>query len=339
MKKEITVKGKTVEEAVANGAAQLGMTADGVSYEVIEEAKRGFLGMGSSPATVKVFYVFKPLEAARSFAEKLISDLGLDIQVVIHDDGNGEALMTLTGADAGELIGRRGETLDAFQYLINLAANKKETDERKYTRVTLDIENYREKREQTLRQLAVRIAGKVKKIGKSMTLEPMNAYERRIIHSEIQNIEGVSTSSVGPEGNRRVVVFPEGQPTPTEETKAVVVGTDSKPRSGGSSNGNRNNRRRRPAPRKDRAAEGSVTEKTEATEKAPSSSEAGEKRTYDRAPRRDYGKRSDSPRPAPRKIEKAKDLDSYFAKLKEFSAANSISMTPEVKNDDKSDNN
>jgi len=125
MKKEITVQAKTVEEAVKNGAAQLGTDENGVVYEVIEEPKRGFLGMGSTPATVKVMYVFKPLEAARSFAQTLIKDLCLDAEVVIHDDGSGEALMEITGADAGTLIGHHGDTLDAFQYLVNLAANKK----------------------------------------------------------------------------------------------------------------------------------------------------------------------------------------------------------------------
>ena len=203
MKKEVTVQAKTVEEAVRSGAEQLGTDESGVVYEVIEEPKKGFLGMGSIPATVKVIYVFKPLEAARSFAQTLIKDLCLDADVIIHDDGSGEALMEITGTDAGVLIGHHGDTLDAFQYLVNLAANKKETDERKYTRISVDIENYREKREQTLRALADRMANKVKKTGRSVTLEPMNAYERRIIHAQVQGIAGVSTNSVGAEGNRR----------------------------------------------------------------------------------------------------------------------------------------
>lgn len=220
MKKEVTVQAKTVEEAVRSGAEQLGTDESGVVYEVIEEPKKGFLGMGSIPATVKVIYVFKPLEAARSFAQTLIKDLCLDADVIIHDDGSGEALMEITGTDAGVLIGHHGDTLDAFQYLVNLAANKKETDERKYTRISVDIENYREKREQTLRALADRMANKVKKTGRSVTLEPMNAYERRIIHAQVQGIAGVSTNSVGAEGNRRVVVYPEGAEKPTEENAA-----------------------------------------------------------------------------------------------------------------------
>ena len=220
MKKEITVQAKTVEEAVRSGAEQLGTDESGVTYEVIEEPKKGFLGIGSTLATVKVIYVFKPLEAARNFAQTLIKDLCLDAEVIIHDDGNGEALMEITGAGAGLLIGHHGDTLDAFQYLVNLAANKKETDERKYTRISVDIENYREKREQTLRALADRMAQKVKKTGRSVTLDPMNAYERRIIHAQVQGIEGVSTNSVGSDSNRRVVIYPEGTEKPTEETAA-----------------------------------------------------------------------------------------------------------------------
>lgn len=293
MKKEVTVQAKSVAEAVAEGAKQLGATEDGVVYEVIEEAKKGFLGMGSIPATVKVTYVFKPLEAARSFVETLIKDLELDAQVIIHDDGNGEALMEITGEGASALIGHHGDTLDAFQYLVNLAANKKETDERKYTRVAIDIENYREKREQTLRTLADRMAAKVKKNGKSITLEPMNAYERRIIHAQIQTVEGVSTNSVGAEGNRRVVIYPEGQEKPTEESVAKAEAARGHRRQRdekrGTRNGGRRNSEKKAAPAEERPV---------------------------------YKRPADKPRPQPRKIEKAKDLDAYFAKLKEFSSNN-----------------
>lgn len=299
MKKEVTVQAKTVEEAVRNGAEQLGTDERGVTYEVIEEPKKGFLGMGSAPATVKVIYVFKPLEAARNFAQTLIKDLCLDAEVVIHDDGNGEALMEITGADAGVLIGHHGDTLDAFQYLVNLAANKKESDERKYTRISVDIENYREKREQTLRALADRMAQKVKKTGRSVTLEPMNAYERRIIHAQVQGIAGVSTNSVGAEGNRRVVIYIEGTEKPTEENA---------PKFEAPSRDNDRRDRRNGGNRK--------------------GSKGGKKSSSDRtsaprdAERPIYKRPADKPRPQPRKIEKAKDLDAYFAKLKEFSSNN-----------------
>ena len=294
MKKEITVQAKTVEEAVRSGAEQLGTDESGVTYEVIEEPKKGFLGIGSTLATVKVIYVFKPLEAARNFAQTLIKDLCLDAEVIIHDDGNGEALMEITGAGAGLLIGHHGDTLDAFQYLVNLAANKKEPDERKYTRISVDIENYREKREQTLRALADRMAQKVKKTGRSVTLDPMNAYERRIIHAQVQGIEGVSTNSVGSDSNRRVVIYPEGTEKPTEETAAKFEarksGEKRDRRSGNRRGGKKSSSDRTSAPRE--------------------------------AERPVYKRPADKPRPQPRKIEKAKDLDAYFAKLKEFSSNN-----------------
>lgn len=292
MKNEIIIEGKTVDDAVRAGAEELGVTADRVVYEVIEDAKKGFLGMGSTPAKVKVTFVLTPLEAARKFAETLIADLGLEASVVIHDDGDGEALMTIVGNDAGTLIGHHGDTLDSFQYLVNLAANKKETDERKYTRISVDIENYREKREETLRQLARRMAAKVKKTGKSVSLEPMVAYERRIIHAEVKNCEGVATSSVGVEGNRRVVIFIEGSEKPTEESVKAPSREQSGRRRGG-------DRRRSSGRRRD----GQRHDSTD--------SDAQSRPTY---------KRSDLPHHEPRKIEKAKDLDSYFAKLKEFSS-------------------
>ena len=299
MKKEVTVQAKTVEEAVRNGAAELGTDESGVTYEVIEEPKKGFLGMGSAPATVKVIYVFKPLEAARNFAQTLIKDLCLDAEVVIHDDGNGEALMEITGADAGALIGHHGDTLDAFQYLVNLAANKKESDERKYTRISVDIENYREKREQALRALADRMAQKVKKTGRSVTLEPMNAYERRIIHAQVQGIAGVSTNSVGAEGNRRVVIYIEGTEKPTEEN-APKFETPSR-------DNDRRDRRNGGNRKGGRGGKKSSSDRTSAPRDA-------ERPVYKRP--------ADKPRPQPRKIEKAKDLDAYFAKLKEFSSNN-----------------
>lgn len=290
MKDQIKVEAKTVEEAVALGAEKLGVSKDSVSFEVITEAKKGFLGIGSSNAEVKVTYVYAPLEAARKFAQTLISDLELDAEVTIHDDGNGEALLTISGKDSSALIGHHGDTLDAFQYLINLAANKKETDDRKYTRISVDIENYREKREETLRQLARRTAAKAKKNGKSVSLEPMSSYERRIIHSEVQTIEGVSTNSVGAEGMRRVVIYPEGAEVPTEES---VKAPREKKR------GEKRNDRRRS---RDRRRSGSKPAE-QREERAP------------RAP-----KRSDLPYHEPKKPVKAKDLDSYFEKLKEFSS-------------------
>lgn len=301
MKKDIIVTAKTVEDAAQEGARKLGAVREDVEIEVLEEPKKGFLGMGAAPAKVKVTYILKPLEAARCFIETLMADLGITAELKIHDDGNGESLITIEGEGASILIGHHGDTLEAFQYLVNLAANKKDDEERQYTRITVNVENYREKREETLRKLASKMAAKVKKSGRNIALEPMNAYERRIIHAEIQKIEGVSTNSVGAEGNRRVIIFPEGAAKPTEARP------ERKPRRSGE-------RREKPAFNKEekRAKPVEKTEKREAQ---------AEKRTDFR---KDYSayKRPEGSRPAPRKIEKAKDLDSYFAKLKEFSSNN-----------------
>ena len=303
MKKDIIVTAKTIEEAAIEGANQLGATREDVEIEVLEEPKKGFLGMGASPAKVKVTYILKPLEAARNFIETLMSDLDIQAEIQIHDDGNGESLITIEGEGASILIGHHGDTLEAFQYLVNLAANKKDDESRQYTRITVNVENYREKREETLRKLAAKMAAKVKKTGRNIALEPMNAYERRIIHAEIQKIEGVSTNSVGTEGNRRVVIFPEGNAKPTE------VKTEKKPQK-------HNGERREKTERRD--SKPSDKAKTERREKP--ATEKSEARTE---PKKEYSyKRPDTPRPAPRKIEKAKDLDSYFAKLKEFSSNN-----------------
>ncbi len=302
MKKEIIVSAKTVEEAALEGAKSLGANREDVILDVLEEPKKGFLGLGATPAKVKVTYILKPLEAAKSFIETLLRDLGITGDIQIHDDGNGESLITIEGDGVSALIGHHGDTLEAFQYLVNLAANKKDDEDRQYTRITINIENYREKREETLRKLAAKMAAKVKKTGKNIALEPMNAYERRIIHAEIQTIEGVSTNSVGSEGNRRVIIFPEGAAKPTEMTRP-----EKKPRQGD---------RRRGGKRHDKPANAEKNasvkpEKKENSERRYDRKPEGEARTY---------KRPDTPRPAPRKIEKAKDLDSYFAKLKEFSS-------------------
>ncbi len=312
MKQELIKTAKTTEEAVKAAAEEFGVSVDEVEFEVLEEAKKGFFGMGAAPAKVKVTYIFKPLEAARSFAETLIKDMGITATVTIHDDGNGEALLTISGEDAGTLIGHHGDTLDSLQYLINLAANKKETDERKYTRISVDIENYREKREETLKKLARHMAEKVKRTGRNVVLEPMNAYERRIIHSEVQGIDGVSTNSVGMEGNRRVILFPEGGEKPTTAKPERKNG--GKHRDGGKK------RHSRPAKKAENSENG--TEKAERSEKP---AEKRERSEYTPRPRRS----SDAPRPAPRKIEKAKDLDSYFARLKEFGST--INSTEEKK--------
>ena len=148
------------------------------------------------------------VKAAMSFVETLVKNLELNVTAAVTEDAENEnaSMIIIGGEDAGMLIGHHGETLDAVQYLANLAANRAEGKD-DHERITVDVEGYREKREETLRALARRMAAKVQKYGRSVVMEPMNPYERRIIHSEIQEIEGVSTNSIGSDSNRKVVIF------------------------------------------------------------------------------------------------------------------------------------
>ena len=208
MKKEIIVTAKTVEEAKNKAAAELGLAVEEIEFNVLEEGKRGFLGIGATDAKVLASYTVKGSELAVEFIRKIVADMELELTVAAKQGNNDDMVVTVDGEGAGLLIGHHGETLDALQYLANLAANKKvKGEKRDYTKITLDIEGYRAKREEALRALERRMAAKVVKGKKSVMLEPMNPYERRIIHSEVQNIEGVSTNSIGSENNRRVVMF------------------------------------------------------------------------------------------------------------------------------------
>lgn len=157
--------------------------------------------------------------AAKEFIETLLKNIGVEAEVEMTRVRKSDRAISITGEDAGVLIGHHGDTLDALQYLANLAANKREEDEsRDYVHITVDIENYRSKREIALRSLARRMAEKVIKNEKPIMLEPMNPYERRIIHSEIQNIEGVSTNSIGADSDRRVVIYLESAGFSVPET-------------------------------------------------------------------------------------------------------------------------
>ncbi|MBQ9806402.1 MAG: protein jag [Clostridia bacterium] len=211
MKKELIVTAKTVEDAKAKATAELGamgIAAEDIEFTVLEEGKRGFLGIGASDAKISASYPMKGEEIAVEFIRKVIADMELNLTVGTRPGSNDDTVITVDGEGAGLLIGHHGETLDSLQYLANLAANKKiKGEKREYVKITLDVEGYRAKREVALRALARRMAAKVVKGKKSVMLEPMNPYERRIIHSEVQGIEGVSTNSIGSENNRRVVMF------------------------------------------------------------------------------------------------------------------------------------
>ncbi len=222
---EITVTAKTVEAAVALGAEKLGRDASSVTWEVLEEAKKGLFGIGSQDAKVKVMATDSAEDLTLDFLNTLIKNMGIDAvaELVKVDEKIPEGKSTvekdifveIKGNGLGVLIGRHGEVLDSVQYLANLAASRfpKDPDKRQYIKVCIDVENYRAKREETLKQLARRMAGKVANYKKSMTLEPMAAYERRIIHSEIQNIRGVHTYSIGADSDRRVVIAPGDEET------------------------------------------------------------------------------------------------------------------------------
>ncbi|MBR3895248.1 MAG: protein jag [Clostridia bacterium] len=208
MKKELIATGKTVEEAKNKAAAELGVAVEEIEFEVLEEGKRGFLGIGATDAKVQAVYTVKGVDIAVEFIRRVVSDMELSLTVETKPGTNDDTVITVDGEGAGLLIGHHGETMDALQYLANLAANKKiKGEKREFVKITLNVEGYREKREEALRALARRMAAKVIKGKKSVMLEPMNPYERRIIHSEVQGIEGVSTNSIGSENNRRVVMF------------------------------------------------------------------------------------------------------------------------------------
>ncbi|MBQ8415706.1 MAG: protein jag [Clostridia bacterium] len=208
MKKELIVTAKTVDEAKAKAAQQLGVALEEIEFTVLEEGKKGFLGIGAVDAKVSASYTLGGADIALEFIRKVVSDMELDLKIEKKAGSNDDILITADGEGAGALIGHHGETLDALQYLANLAANKKvKGEKRDYVKITLDIEGYRAKREESLRALARNRAAKVIKYKKSVMLEPMNPYERRIIHSEVQKVAGVSTNSIGSENNRRVVMF------------------------------------------------------------------------------------------------------------------------------------
>ena len=211
MKKEITVTAKTTELALEKAVRELGASSvEDIQYTVVEKEKKGFLGIGSSAAIITASYGKNGEDIAVDFLKTLLRDMQIEGEITVSDADNADKLICIDGKDVGILIGHHGETLDSLQYLVNLAANRKENGEkREFVKITMDIEGYRAKREDTLRALARRMADKVIKYKKSVMLEPMNPYERRIIHSEVQNIKGVSTNSIGSENNRKVVIYLE----------------------------------------------------------------------------------------------------------------------------------
>ena len=204
MTKSIEVSGKTEEDAIEAALEQLGLTRDDVSVEILERARSGFLGLKSTPAVIKVMYEVTEGRTQRveNFLSGLFMRMGVEVGMTITESDDSVSVV-LTSKEIGSLIGRRGETLDSVQHLANYVMNRGASDR---VRINLDAENYRQRRNETLESLAMRTAEKVLKYRRNMTLDPMNAYERHIIHSALQEHGGVCTYSVGTEPNRRIVV-------------------------------------------------------------------------------------------------------------------------------------
>ncbi len=218
MKREVICVAKTIEEAIEKGLKELGVDASKAEHEILEQPKKGFLGFGEAPAKVKVTCEETGEDKAVEFVKTLLRNMEIDAEVSVVDVEEVGRRIIISGEDAGNLIGHHGETLDALQYLVNLTANRAEGEEKNdRPRLSVDIENYREKREDSLRSLARRMASRVRKSGRQMSLEPMNPYERRIIHSEVQKIEGVTTFSVGADDNRKIVISPEDKVRPGQK--------------------------------------------------------------------------------------------------------------------------
>ncbi len=195
---------KTVDDALTEALIKLGTTSDNVEWEIIEKESNGILGLFSKPAKIKVRTKQTVQGVAKNFLEKILKAMNIQAKIEVEvNDVDGVVQIDLSGDDMGILIGKRGQTLDSLQYLTSLVINK-ESDN--YLKVKLDTENYRERRKETLENLAKNLAYKVKRTRKQVVLEPMNPYERRIIHSALQNDKYVETHSEGEEPYRKVVI-------------------------------------------------------------------------------------------------------------------------------------
>lgn len=202
--KFIEVTGKSVDDAIQNALNELNVAKDNVIIDVIDEGSKGFLSLiGTKPARVKVTVKRNYIDDAKEFIRSILDSMGVLAEIKITEENN-TVKINLTGPKMGLIIGYRGETLDSLQYLISLVINK--GHDIPYKKVVLDTENYRAKREETLKRVALKTASKVKRSKRPFKLEPMNPYERRIIHAALQNDDVISTHSEGEEPFRRVVV-------------------------------------------------------------------------------------------------------------------------------------
>ena len=200
----IEISAKTVDEALTEASIKLGIPSSEIEYEVVEKGSTGFLGIGSKSAVIKARKKFSVEENVREFLSSVFHAMDIEVEILVKIDEEEKLIdVELKGADMGLLIGKRGQTLDSLQYLTNLAVNKNSDS---YYKVKVDTEDYRKRRKDTLENLAKNIAYKVKRTKRAVALEPMNPFERRVIHSALQNDKFVTTYSEGDEPYRHVVV-------------------------------------------------------------------------------------------------------------------------------------
>ena len=206
--REAIATGETVEQAIQNACSELGIESCGDNFEIIEMPAKKTLGIfGGNPAKVRVFVKENPAQAAADYLLNVLTQMGNENVTIDIQEEEGGAMLCVSGGDMGYMIGHRGETLDALQYLSGLIANQLEDS---YYRITIDIGNYREKRRETLTVLGTKMANKALKTGRNYALEPMNPYERRIIHAAVQGVEGAKSWSEGEDLNRHIIIGPEG---------------------------------------------------------------------------------------------------------------------------------
>ena len=200
----IEVSAKTVDDALTEALVTLGATSDQVEYEIIEKGSNGFLGIGSKNAVIKIRKKQSAEGSVRDFLSQIFAAMQMEVEILVKVEEEEKMIdVELKGAEMGLLIGKRGQTLDSLQYLTNLAVNKNSEN---YYKVKVDTEDYRKRRKETLENLAKNIAYKVKRTKRPVSLEPMNPFERRVIHSALQNDRYVTTHSEGEEPFRHVVV-------------------------------------------------------------------------------------------------------------------------------------
>ena len=260
MRKEAIKEAATLEEAKEAAAREIGLDVQTAQFEILQMPQKKTLGLfGGCPARVKAFAEVSPADKAAEYLRGVLRQMGAgEVSIDVKVQGEG-CVLTLNGDDVGFIIGRRGETLDALQYLTGLVANRVDNA---YYRVTIDVGNYREKRDKTLAELARKVGGQAAKTGRKTSLEPMNPYERRVLHTALQNHPAVTTHSEGEEPNRRVVIMLKNQPERPEKSAEKPQGE--KP--------SRSRRSRRRGPRKPvNPAENQTANEPQETVAAPES--------------------------------------------------------------------